>query len=88
MFNTHTLIQATDPESRVRVDRGIAKDNTNRTSKINDLRCKGLLFGGELYVKRCENVSMNAGHVINIVICHNDVLKSRNVLRIAKTWPK
>ena len=27
MSNTHTLIQATKPGSRVRVDRGIAKDN-------------------------------------------------------------
>ena len=34
MFNTHTLIQAMKPESWVRVNRGIAKDNTQKLFKI------------------------------------------------------
>ena len=31
MFNTLTLIQATEPENRVRVDRGIAEENESNS---------------------------------------------------------
>ena len=34
MFNTLRLIQATEPESRVRVDRGIAEENDQNSKYV------------------------------------------------------
>ena len=41
------------------------------------------MFGGQIVDTLFGNMSKNGGHVINIVMSHKVVQKSRNMLRIA-----